>query len=136
MYLEGGKPEVHGLPQDANLHQPFTIGSSGRLFFSLEDCVTQPNKGDNEYTKLNQFSICNHWHHPPFFRLEGQALRKMGGRPPFRMYSDFPHQIYHKIVFFSIKKAGMKGEVLPAERVSGHVNKYSRNPGLTNTYYY
>ena len=58
-------------------HQPFTIGGSGRLFFSPEDCITQSYESDNEDTYLDQIRICNvHWHRPPFlFGLEGQPLR-------------------------------------------------------------
>ncbi len=43
--------------------------------------MTQPYKGANEYTKLNQVSICNYWQHPPFFRLEGSPSEKEG-KPP------------------------------------------------------
>lgn len=56
-------------------HQPFTSGYSGRLIFSLEDCITQTNKSNNECTKLKKFHICNHQNHPPFFRLEGLSLQ-------------------------------------------------------------
>ena len=94
-YIENrkGKPETHGLPSGNYNNcfiQPFTIGSSGRLFLSPEDLFTQTHKSDNEYHELNQISVCNiHWHRPPFFRPEGQPLRNMEGRPPF-MCSGFP----------------------------------------------
>ena len=49
-----------GLPQTMNnlnafQQQPFTIRSSGRLFFmfTLKDCITQSYERDNEYTDLN-----------------------------------------------------------------------------------
>ena len=61
-YIENrkGKPETHGLPSGNYNNcfiQPFTIGSSGRLFLSPEDLFTQTHKSDNEYHELNQISI-------------------------------------------------------------------------------
>ena len=49
-----------------------------RLFsFSPEYLIAQIHKGNNEYSSLNQVRICNHHRQcPPFFRLEGQPLRK------------------------------------------------------------
>jgi len=43
--------------------------------------MAQPYKGANEYTKLNQVRVCNHWQRPPFFRLEGSPSEKEG-KPP------------------------------------------------------
>lgn len=41
--------------------KPSTIGSSWRLFsFTPENLTAETNKGNNEYTKLNQIRICNH----------------------------------------------------------------------------
>ena len=74
LIIEKGKPETHVLPSinyDNCFTQPFTIASSGRLFSILEDLITKTNKSDNEDTCLYQIRICNHWHRPPFFRLEG-----------------------------------------------------------------
>ena len=72
--------DIRPTPDDEQLnafqHQPFTIGGSGRLFFSPEDCITQSYESDNEDTYLDQIRICNvHWHRPPF-KLEGKPLRE------------------------------------------------------------
>ena len=65
------RPTLDNDKVNALQHQPFTIRSSGRLFSFPEDCITQTYESNNEYTKLDQIRICNHWHRPPFFRLEG-----------------------------------------------------------------
>ncbi len=70
-----------GLPSTSKLYrymrQVVTIGSSGGLFLSPENLITQTYKGNNKYTKLDKIRICNiHWHRPPFYRSEGWSLRK------------------------------------------------------------
>lgn len=50
--MKKGKPETHGLPLkmkklNALQHQPFTIGSSGRLFSVLKNLIEQTDKGNN-----------------------------------------------------------------------------------------
>ena len=41
--------------------------ASDSLFTTHKDCVTQPNKGANEYPSLNEIRICNiHKQRPPF----------------------------------------------------------------------
>ena len=81
-----------------------------RLFsFILENLVNKTNKGDNEYQKLNQISICNiHWHRPPFFRTEGQPLRKWRVS---RLALWFPTQeVYHTHVLTSITICFMQNQ--------------------------
>ena len=41
--------------------------------------------------KLDQIRICNkQWHHPPFFRLDGDAPSKYGGVGRLLCVPDFP----------------------------------------------
>ena len=56
-----------------------------------KDCITQSYESDNEYTYLDQIRICNkQWHHPPFFRLDGDAPSKYGGVGRLLCVPDFP----------------------------------------------
>lgn len=76
---------------DNYISQPFTIGSSGRLFSFPEDCITQSYESDNEDTYLDQIRICNkHWHRPPFYRPEGDAPSKYGGVGRLLCVPDYP----------------------------------------------
>ena len=65
--IEKGKPQKRPTLEQFKLnvfqHQPSAIRSSWRLFsFVLEYLITQTDKGNNKYTKLNQVRICNiHW---------------------------------------------------------------------------
>ena len=86
--MKKGKPETHGLPLkmkklNALQHQPFTIGSSGRLFSVLKNLIEQTDKGNNECTKKKKFLVCNHWHPLLSFVWRVKPLRNMEGRPPF-----------------------------------------------------
>ena len=64
-------------------HQPSTIPSSWRLFsFVLENLITKTDKGNNEYTKLNQVRICNiHWQ-PLLSFVWRVSPSEMEGKPP------------------------------------------------------
>lgn len=56
--------------------------------FSLKNCVAQSNKGNNEYSNLNQVRVCNiHWQGPPFFRLRVSPSEKSEGKPPGSVFS-------------------------------------------------
>ena len=79
-HKEGEARDTRPTPDNEQLnafqHQPFTIGSSGRLFFSPKDRVTQSYESDNEDTYLDQIRICNvHWH-PSFLSSGGLPLRR------------------------------------------------------------
>ena len=56
LIIEKRESQRSGLPPnnyDNCFAQPVTIGSSGRLLFSLEDLITKTNKSDNEYHQLD-----------------------------------------------------------------------------------
>ncbi len=56
LIIEKGSPKSHGLPSynyGNCFLQPSTIGGSWRLFSTLEDCIAQSHKGNNEYSNLN-----------------------------------------------------------------------------------
>ena len=60
-YKEGNRKRLPDCIVSCYLQQPSTICGSWRLFpFSLEYLITETNKGNYEYTKLNQIRICNH----------------------------------------------------------------------------
>lgn len=78
--------------------RPFTIASSGRLFSTLKDCVTQSYKGYNEDTYLDQIRICNiHWQALLSFVWRVSPSEKWEGRPPLCALTFRVDSIAHKI---------------------------------------
>ena len=77
------RPTLEDKKLNALQHQPFTIGSSGRLFSVLKNLIEQTDKGNNECTKKKKFLVCNHWHPLLSFVWRVKSLRSMEGRPPF-----------------------------------------------------
>ena len=71
---------------------PSTNGSRWRLFsFIPEDLITKTYKGYNEYSYLNQISICNiHWQRPPssfVWRVSPSEISE--GKPPGALVSHY-----------------------------------------------
>ena len=83
-----GKVGTNDLPPvDFTSYEAAVAWVERRLLSFPEDCITQPDKSNQQNTELNQISICHHWLHLLSFvrRCISPPVRRAGRLSLFRL---------------------------------------------------
>ena len=86
--MNKGKVGTNDLPPvDFTSYEAAVAWVERRLLSFPEDCVTQPDKSNQQNTELNQISICHHWLHLLSFvrRCISPPVRRAGRLSLFRL---------------------------------------------------